>query len=167
MIQRSGHTIIEVLISISILAVATVSVGSLIESLRTTDRATSNKAQASALAQQSLEIATAIARQEFRCEGGACTTCTPNTSVGYTSCWENCPARGCTATYHVAKNAGSWSLMHGSEAVGTSPIFSRALTITPVDVDGQVKQITATVSWEEKSRTREATISTIVSAWQN
>lgn len=57
--------------------------------------------------------------------------------------------------------------MHGSEAVGTSPIFSRALTITPVDVDGQVKQITATVSWEEKSRTREATISTIVSAWQN
>lgn len=163
---RRGHTILEVVISIGILAVATVSVGSLVDSLRTTDRATTNKAQASVLAQQGLEIATAIARDSFRSTSGPCSP-----AFGYTSCWNDCPVTvpGCTGTtlYQVSKSGSTWSLISGSETIGTNPAFSRQLTITPVGSDQQVKQITAKVSWTEKNRNREAVISTIVSAWQD
>lgn len=166
--KRSGHTILEVIMSIGILAVATVSVGSLINSLRTTDRATTNKAQANALAQQALEIATAVVRQDFRCSGNGC-ACTP--AAGYTSCWTTCPTSfpTCTAAtnYHVAKTGGVWAFVTGTETIGTAPVFTRAVTISPVNGNEQIKQLLATVTWEERSVTRTAVLATIVSAWQD
>lgn len=167
MTVRPGNTILEVMVSIGVLAVATVSIGSLISSIQQSNRAVTERSQAAALAQQGLELGVALAQPSFRCTG----TCSCVPTSGYSSCWTTCPTGipSCTATtlYHPVKILGTWSLATGSETVNLATSYTRELTITAVGGNDQVKNITATVHWVNHGQNRSTSVSTIVSAWQN
>lgn len=164
MMKRSGNSIVEVLVGISIAALLIVSIGNLVSGVNKTGKVAANKTQALAYARESLEVMAAIARTEFECSvGSAGCTCAPQS--GYVTCWQTCPLTvpACSATYHLTSGSGAWHLAAGSEAAGN---YTRLLSVTSIGGNSNLKNIIATVSWTESTRTRTVTQSTVLSGWK-
>ena len=159
--QRQGNTIIEVLLAIAIAAIVVASVSNLVVAVNRIDRSSANKDQALAYAREALDVTANIASTEFGRNSG-CTAA--NTLPGYTSCWVSCPLSGCSASYHLS-NSPSWHLVAGSETVGTTPAFTRAITVTD-NGNANNKTVSVDVSWAERGQTKHVIEQTVITGWK-
>lgn len=183
--QRPGFGVVEVLLSLGMLAIIVVAVGN---SLAANDRlsvTSFNRDQALNYARQALEIVQQIKNQEFSCSltgtnttcnNGSPQDCTPLT--GYTSCWSQFPTKTgggywSNGPLQLVFVNPAWELQDGTETIGP---FTRSLMINNSDASCppaaapnhcNMKTVAATVAWTENGATKNVTLSTEITGWQN
>ncbi|MDO8560263.1 MAG: hypothetical protein Q7S23_04505 [bacterium] len=190
-LRPRGFSVVEGIISIAIAATIVVAIGSLLQRVNATRRASEMRQMADAYAVESIELMTGLKNAAFacRCSVDSCTatSCTRASDhqscpllPDFTSCWTEFPAGLAELTpLRLSNTGGSWVLLAGPETIGVDLQFTRTLTIENLrrDVDGNIsstgtvdfntKKITVTVSWMEGSAPKSLTLSQIVTGWKN
>jgi len=192
---RPGVGIIEVILTLGLLALVVVVIGKVLLSTHRLSQASELKTQALAYSQESLEIVNDSKNDLFvcRCATETCgsNTCTRgsddqfcNLAPAYTSCWTAWPADQIGNTdFYLQSVGGSWQLVAlspgSSETIAENQRFERVISIENVlrDVDGNIaaagtadpetKKVTVTVSWQERGRQNQVSLSNILTAWEN
>lgn len=193
--REDGIGIIEIIIALAFIALVSLSLGRTLNALNRANMIAADKTIAQALAQESVELMLDLQNDFFACRstqdiisGQTCTRSSDSQSctlfAGYTSCWTAYPKDHNNQTrFYLSESGGTWqlnSLNTGQyETVVFNPRFSRVVEITNAyrDADGnlassgtidpQTKNVTVTVSWQERGVTHQSQASVILTAWQN
>ncbi|PIS04926.1 MAG: hypothetical protein COT81_03855 [Candidatus Buchananbacteria bacterium CG10_big_fil_rev_8_21_14_0_10_42_9] len=191
-LRDEGFGLIEVIIAIALVGFMVVVVGRVLSSNLRLAHTSLNNTKAAAFAQESMEIMVAMQNDFFACVcgvddscgDGQCTrdgqTCEP---VGaYNSCWTTYPLSYSGTEYHLEFNGTTWVLQQNLAAVPQDNRFSRVITIENVCrtkqfgeiedsgcaySDDSSKNISVTVTWQERGATQAFSISNIFTAWPN
>ena len=191
---REGSTVIEILIALSMAAVLFFTIGNVFSFIHSVNALSTQKAHATALARQTIEIVTSIQNNAFGC---SCTTddcaSTPGTckrtidnqqcllQSSQTQCWTQFPKNlNALTPLHTALENGSWVLAAGQESTTIDVTYTTTLTIENAqrDANGALvqlggmadpnsKQIAAVVSWTSKGASKSISLTTLLTAWKN
>lgn len=179
--NNQGTILLEVLICIGIAVVLIFSIGKALAATHRLDTASSEKEMALAYARQSMEIMAEIKNNEFACVCNTinppihCTekktgnTCLCNSLLpGYTSCFVSSPGESTTTgPFQLALQSNQWVLVSGIETIAENPAFTRQIHIENISGDPNRKKVSVTVHWTEQNQSKETSLSTILTAWEN
>ncbi len=179
--QPAGSMVIEILLSLSIVAVIAVVIGNTLLAVHRLEGNSQMRVKALAYARQGMEMMEQLQNNVsiFRCSsataGAVCNAsdgqqCTPPSSA-YNSCWTPRPRDLTSYTFgeplHLDNGSGSWKLVANSESYAASGVtYNRSLSFVNGS-DSNQKTVTVTVSWVERGAAKNITLSTVLTAWKN
>lgn len=154
--DKRGTSVIEVLVALSIGGVIIASVGNLITSIHRVDSTSNHSTQALGIARESLEAVAGLWAQN------------PSDV--------SCPSNPC-ATRYLQRTGSAWQLT-GVNPSPDAPLQSSLLIENLYRSGGQIvtsggtedpatKRISATVTWTERSVTKQQTLSTVLTDWRH
>lgn len=197
LLNNSGFGIIEVIISLALVAIMVVSLGNVLGSIYKLYSAGKYKTQAYSFAQEPIEILNGIKNQHFACvcddpddcSSGSCVNVTDGQTCelrdNFTSCWMEYPENVSTVTRYYMQDLGtSWQLTTltpgTKEIISANPNFSREILIENMlrnddgdldeagtNLDYNTKKISVNVYWTERGTEKSITIHNIFTAWKS
>ena len=190
--DKKGFGIIEIVVTLGIVAVIVLAVGKSLSSVHRLYQASEFKTQALIYAQEPIEIISGLKNDIFACSctfhSCTATTCTRGSDgqscdpIGiYTSCWTRYPIYLAGYNrFYLQKSGSLWQLLSlapGSfESITANPNFSREIIIENLNRDSanaagtpdfNTKKVTVTVYWTERGNPKNISLSTIFTAWEN
>lgn len=177
--DRRGVSVIEILVSLGLLLVVVTAISTLIASASRAETVTTLRERALGHARSALETALAIQDDAFACtcatDACSVTTCTKASDgqlctlpANYTSCWTEYPDTLTANTpLHLVTVGGAAQFAAGEETVPADAMFGRSLTIENIANNPSRKQITVTVTWNERGEDRALQVSGVYTAWKN
>jgi hypothetical protein len=176
--------IIEVMLSLSMVVVLVVVIGNTLGAVHRLEESSKFRAQALDYAKQAVDIVSSMSasatsatnENPFVCHtataGTACTAadgqaCTP-ISTAYNSCWVDRPIGLATnSDLHLDSSSGKWKLVTSAPPNEVRAPFSRTINIANDATTSNVKTVTVTVNWADRSGPHSLALSTVLSAWKN
>jgi Tfp pilus assembly protein PilV len=183
--HQRGLSVVEVLIALGLAAVIVASVGNALAAANRAGVASGNRDQASALAQEVLEVVTSIQAKSFACSasnggviaGSTCTIGAQNCTLlpGYASCWTTLPPGLGNGPYYIHKDvSGRYLLDNNTFAQNHAPIDSdpsgkywHSVAVSNINGDANRKLVTATIGWTEHELSKSLSLSTVLTGWRN
>ena len=190
--NNQGFGIIEIIITLSIAVIIVMVIGQVLASVYKVYHTSELKTLALIYAQQPIEIINGFKNDFFGCicPGDIhCDTCiyggqSCDPLAIYASCWTEYPAGLIGQNrFYLLDSGTSWQLNALSpgikETITANPNFSREITIENLkrNADGDfdhlgtpdfnTKKVTVTVYWQDRSATKNVSLSTIFTAWEN
>lgn len=156
--QKSGFTVLELMITIFVIAVALVGGMTALQKTATLTSASSDKLIAAYLTQEGLEIIRNI-------RDGNWLDSDPSWNYGFDNCETGCTGcTGCIVDYSIFGNEGSWQIPFSEQKLTidsangyyyggpTETKFKRKITIKPdpADPDNNILNVLVEVTWQER-----------------
>lgn len=174
--NQIGVSVVEVIICLGIAAVIIFSISQALAATHRLNTTSDSQEKALNYAKQSLEILTDTKNSQFSCTCSSCTnsctrpsdgqTCSLRT--GYTSCWTTyANGLNLNSPLHLVWQTNKWILVSGSEIIANDNSFQRQISLENLSGNPDRKKITVKVSWTENNITKEISLSTILTAWEN
>lgn len=174
-LDNSGFGIIEVLVSLSLVVIIIVSLGSVLGAVYKLYSASQYKIQAYSFAQEPIEILNGIKNQHFACVcnnpddcstvAGFCINNSDGQSCelrdGFTSCWMEYPENMSAATAYFVQDlgGGNWQLsilaLGTKETISADPQYTREVLIENLarDGDGNIDPSGTIINYDTKKVT--------------